>query len=117
MKLYLLAALLLPLPLSAQKAKFKALQADVNLAGIGLKTTFLPGTKTELDAGIAYGISMLSTIHSKQYEMPISDAKASDAWGPKLYHGAYFKAGILYKFKETSNAQPASGYFKLQYTG
>ncbi len=117
MKLYLLAALLLPLPLCAQQAKFKAVQADVNLAGIGLKTTFLPGTKTELDAGIGYGISMVSTIHSKQYETPIPDSRASDAWGPEFYHGAYFKAGILYKFATTQNAQPASGYLKLQYTG
>lgn len=117
MKLYLLASLLLPLPLCAQQAKFKVLQADINLAGIGLKTTFLPGAKTELDAGVGYGISMVSTIHSKQYETPIPDSRGSDAWGPELYHGAYFKAGILYKFKETSNAKPASGYLKLQYTG
>lgn len=110
-------ALILPLQLLAQQKTFRPLQLDLNLAGIGLKTTYQPGPKIELDAGLGYGISMVSTIYSKQYENPIPDSRASDAWGPELYHGAYFKAGVLYKFKETSNAKPASVYAKLQYTG
>lgn len=117
MKLYLLSALLLPLPLYAQQAKFKALQADINLAGIGLKTTFLPGPKTELDAGVGYGLSMISTINSLQYQNPVPDSRAPDAWGPEIYHGAYIKAGMLYKFATRQAAKPASGYLKLQYTG
>lgn len=111
------AAFVLPLQLLAQQQTFRPLQLDLNLAGIGLKTTYHIGAKTELDAGLGYGISTVSTMHSKQYETPIPDSRASDAWGPEFYHGAYFKAGVLYKFKETSNAKPASGYTKLQYTG
>lgn len=111
------AAFVLPLQLLAQQKVFRPLQLDLNLAGVGLKTTFLAGTKMELDAGLGYGISTVSTMHSKQYETPIPDSRASDAWGPEFYHGTYFKAGILYKFKETSNAKPGSIYTKLQYTG
>ncbi len=116
MKLYLLSALLLPSALSAQ-SKFKVLQADINLAGIGLKTTFLPGPKTELDAGIGYGISMFSMINSQQYQNPIPDGRAPDAWGTEIYHGAYIKAGMLYKFATRQAPKPANGYLKLQYTG
>lgn len=111
------AALTLPLQLLAQQKAFRPLQLDLNLAGIGVKTTYQPGPKTELDLGLGYGLSTVSSIRSKQYETPVNTSRASDAWTPDFYHSAYIKAGLLYKFIATKNATPSSGYAKLQYTG
>ena len=113
MKLYLLAALFLPLPLCAQQVKFKALQADINLAGIGLKTTFLPGAKTELDAGLGFGLSTVLSQYRPQYVRPANSLWATDIWAPDLNYSPYVKLGFLYKFTE----KPSNFYAKSQYTG
>lgn len=110
-------ALVLPLQLLAQQKTFRPLQLDLNLAGIGLKTTYQPGPKMELDAGLGYGISIVSPLHRKEYVNPFDPSEATDIWYPDYHHGAYLKVGILYKFTETKHAKPASVYTKLQYTG
>ncbi len=117
MKLLLLSAMILPLPLCAQRVQLKALQADINLAGIGLKTTFIPGPKTELDAGVGYGLSIVLAQNRLQYVRPLSTSEPPDTWSPELHHSPYVKLGFLYKLSTNKTIKPSSFYTKLQYTG
>lgn len=102
---------------TAQEHKFKPLQIDLNIAGVGVKTTYHLSQKLELDAGLGYGLSAIGSIHRMNYVKPAKTERGGDGWLPDIYHSPYLKLGILYQFAASSSPKPSIGYTKLQYTG
>ncbi len=101
----------------AQDKRFHPLQLDLNFVGIGFKTTYCPGPKTELDAGLGYGLSIVLSQNRQQYVRPLSTSEPTDIWSPDLNYGPYVKLGFLYKFTASKYRKPSNFYAKLQYTG
>ncbi|GEM_PF-912557 len=101
----------------AQDKIFHPLQLDLNFVRIGFKTTYHPGAKTELDAGLGFGLSIVLSQNRQQYVRPLSTSEPTDIWSPDLNYSPYVKLGFLYKFTTSRHSKPANFYIKLQYTG
>lgn len=101
----------------AQHKTFQPLQLDLNLAGIGFKATYHPNPKTELDAGLGFGLSIVLSQNRLHYVRPFNPSEPTDIWAPDLNYSPYLKLGYLYKFTESKRSKPSNVYSKLQYIG